>query len=304
MATAVSHAVFEPSPVLCTSFVGKDGAMPSKYDENTKARAVRLVHEHRDDYDSEWAARVAQISSATSKSAVSRRFGAMTETALAELLTADLSGLDLVALMIDGVHFAESCCILLWASASTGQASAASGGGLDGERDVGHRGVGGSAGAGPGCDPPDAGRPRRVQRAAQGGARRARSPGHPTLPAALCRCSDYADAVGESLAGQRVLVESVGIIRRVDRRFPFHIRRGDGHGVGVGLSRERAAGVVCAGAGAGIVPAGIHDQRCFAASGLHRASGSVDARAGAGRGGFDRFGVGRLSGRAPRGQDM
>jgi hypothetical protein len=111
MATAVSHAVFEPSPVLCTSFVGKDGAMPSKYDENTKARAVRLVHEHRDDYDSEWAARVAQISSATSKSAVSRRFGAMTETALAELLTADLSGLDLVALMIDGVHFAESCCI-------------------------------------------------------------------------------------------------------------------------------------------------------------------------------------------------
>src|SRR5258705_2012779 len=56
--------------------------------------------------------RVAQISSATSKSAVSRRFVAMTETALAELLAADLSGLDLVALMIDGVHFAESCCIV------------------------------------------------------------------------------------------------------------------------------------------------------------------------------------------------
>ena len=30
--------------------------MPSRYDENTKARAVRLVREHRDDYDSEWAA--------------------------------------------------------------------------------------------------------------------------------------------------------------------------------------------------------------------------------------------------------
>jgi len=28
----------------------------SKYDENTKARSVRLVREHRDDYDSEWAA--------------------------------------------------------------------------------------------------------------------------------------------------------------------------------------------------------------------------------------------------------
>jgi putative transposase len=36
----------------------------------------------------------------------------MTETALAELLSQDLSGLDLVALMIDGVHFAQTCCIV------------------------------------------------------------------------------------------------------------------------------------------------------------------------------------------------
>ena len=50
--------------------------------------------------------------SATSKSAVSRKFVARTETALAELLSRDLSGLDLVALMIDGVHFAESCCVV------------------------------------------------------------------------------------------------------------------------------------------------------------------------------------------------
>ena len=49
---------------------------------------------------------------ATSKSAVSRRFVAMTQTALAEMLAADLSGLDLVALMVDGVHFAESCCVV------------------------------------------------------------------------------------------------------------------------------------------------------------------------------------------------
>jgi transposase-like protein len=55
---------------------------------------------------------VAEKCSATSKSAVSRRFVAMTETALAELLAADLSGLDLVALMIDGVHFAETCCVV------------------------------------------------------------------------------------------------------------------------------------------------------------------------------------------------
>ena len=48
----------------------------------------------------------------TSKSAVSRKFVASTETALAELLSADLTRLDLVALMIDGVHFAESCCVV------------------------------------------------------------------------------------------------------------------------------------------------------------------------------------------------
>jgi hypothetical protein len=38
----------------------------------------------------------------TSKSAVSRKFVAMTEAVLADLLATDLSGLDLVALMIDG----------------------------------------------------------------------------------------------------------------------------------------------------------------------------------------------------------
>ena len=47
-----------------------------------------------------------------SKSAVSRRFVAATETALAELLNADLSGLDLVALMIDGVHFGDHLCVV------------------------------------------------------------------------------------------------------------------------------------------------------------------------------------------------
>ena len=48
----------------------------------------------------------------TSKSAVSRKFVALTETALADLLAADLSGLDLVAIMIDGVHFAEHLCVV------------------------------------------------------------------------------------------------------------------------------------------------------------------------------------------------
>ncbi len=49
---------------------------------------------------------------ATSKSAVSRKFVAMTEHALADLLGADLSGLDLVALMIDGVHVADHLCVV------------------------------------------------------------------------------------------------------------------------------------------------------------------------------------------------
>ena len=48
----------------------------------------------------------------TSKSAVSRRFIAATETALADLLAADLSGLDLVAVMVDGVDFGEHTCVV------------------------------------------------------------------------------------------------------------------------------------------------------------------------------------------------
>jgi len=55
---------------------------------------------------------VERAASATSKSAVSRRFVAMTETALAELLAAPLGNLDLVALMIDGVHFGEHLCVV------------------------------------------------------------------------------------------------------------------------------------------------------------------------------------------------
>ena len=37
---------------------------------------------------------------------------AATETALAQLLAQDLSQLDLVGLMIDGVHFGEHCCVV------------------------------------------------------------------------------------------------------------------------------------------------------------------------------------------------
>jgi transposase-like protein len=55
---------------------------------------------------------VEDAAASTSKSAVSRRFVAATETALAELMSRDLSGLDLVALLIDGVHFGEHTCVV------------------------------------------------------------------------------------------------------------------------------------------------------------------------------------------------
>ena len=56
--------------------------------------------------------RVERAARSTSKSAVSRRFVAATETALVELLAAPLGELDLVALMIDGVHFGEHLCVV------------------------------------------------------------------------------------------------------------------------------------------------------------------------------------------------
>jgi putative transposase len=55
---------------------------------------------------------VVQASSGTSRSAVSRRFVARTEHALAELLTQELSTLDLVALLVDGIRVADHCCVV------------------------------------------------------------------------------------------------------------------------------------------------------------------------------------------------
>jgi transposase-like protein len=56
--------------------------------------------------------RVEQAATGTSRSAVSRRFVAATEHALAELLAQDLTTLDLVALLVDGVKVAEHCCVV------------------------------------------------------------------------------------------------------------------------------------------------------------------------------------------------
>jgi putative transposase len=55
---------------------------------------------------------VVQASSGTSKSAVSRRFVARTKHALADLLAQDLTGMDLVALMVDGIRVADHTCVV------------------------------------------------------------------------------------------------------------------------------------------------------------------------------------------------
>jgi len=55
---------------------------------------------------------VVDAAKSTSRSATSRRFVAATRTALAELLAADLSGLHITVLMIDGVHIGDHCMVV------------------------------------------------------------------------------------------------------------------------------------------------------------------------------------------------
>jgi putative transposase len=63
----------------------------------------------------------AMPSRGTSKSAVSRRFVARTTAQLATWQSAPLDGLDLVALLIDGVHLGDHCLIVALGIAADGQ---------------------------------------------------------------------------------------------------------------------------------------------------------------------------------------
>src|SRR6478609_6631049 len=56
----------------------------------------------------------------TSRSAISRRFVRQSETALAELMSRDLSGLDIKVLMVDGEHMAERCVVVALAITADG----------------------------------------------------------------------------------------------------------------------------------------------------------------------------------------
>jgi transposase-like protein len=65
-------------------------------------------------------ATVAAQATSTSRSAISRRFVRETRTALAELLSRDLSTLDVKVLMVDGEHMAERCCVVALAITADG----------------------------------------------------------------------------------------------------------------------------------------------------------------------------------------
>jgi transposase-like protein len=65
-------------------------------------------------------AQVEQQARSTSKSAVSRRFVAQTTKALQELLGRDLTGLEVAALMVDGITIAEHCCVVALAICADG----------------------------------------------------------------------------------------------------------------------------------------------------------------------------------------
>ncbi|MDQ3466111.1 MAG: IS256 family transposase [Actinomycetota bacterium] len=63
---------------------------------------------------------VEAAATSTSKSAVSRRFVRATARELDELLSRDLSQLDVAGLIIDGIHFAEHCCVVALAISADG----------------------------------------------------------------------------------------------------------------------------------------------------------------------------------------
>jgi putative transposase len=64
--------------------------------------------------------KVSAAQKSTSKSAISRRFVKQTETALAEVMTRDLTGEDIKVLMLDGEHMAGRCVVVALAITADG----------------------------------------------------------------------------------------------------------------------------------------------------------------------------------------
>ena len=154
--TLPAYELFSSTEVLDEMALGKMlGKMPTRH--------YRLGLEPVGD-------RIEQAATGTSKPAISRRFVAATERALAQMASADLSKLKLVALMRDGVHFGEHTCIVARHRHRRHQAPPGPGRGLDRERHPGPGTGRGPAGAGPGRHRSDPGGDRRVQGAAPRGA--------------------------------------------------------------------------------------------------------------------------------------
>ena len=65
-------------------------------------------------------AQVGEEAKSTSRSAISRRFIRQTETALAELMSRDLSELNIKVLMLDVEHLAERCVVVALAITADG----------------------------------------------------------------------------------------------------------------------------------------------------------------------------------------
>ncbi|WP_027332091.1 IS256 family transposase [Mycolicibacterium tusciae] len=65
-------------------------------------------------------AQVGEEAKSTSRSAISRRFVRQTETALGELMSRDLSELDIKVLMLDGEHMAQRCVVVALAITADG----------------------------------------------------------------------------------------------------------------------------------------------------------------------------------------
>jgi hypothetical protein len=116
---------------------------------------------------------VEQSATAPSRSAISRRF-AQTAKALAELLAREVSDLPVAALLVDGIHVAERCCVAALAITPAGIKLPAGLGGLDRERHRGPPPARRPAGPRPGRCAWAAGGDRRASGACEGDARRVR----------------------------------------------------------------------------------------------------------------------------------
>ena len=116
-------------------------------------------------------AQVGEEAKSTSRSAISRRFVRQTETALAELMSRDLSELDIKVLMLDGEHMAERCVVVALAITADGtKVPVGAVGRLDGEQDRGPLAAGRPGRARPSFRRWAAGGHRRRQGAVRGGA--------------------------------------------------------------------------------------------------------------------------------------